>query len=86
MMGKAANEGISDADITIGVQTNLAAESRLAPYTIEVKTDDGVVHLSGDVASGGDRDAAEKITLSSRGVVRVDNYIQFGMKPPVVVQ
>lgn len=85
-MGKAANDGISDADITSGVQSKIAAESRLAPYTINVKTDDGVVHLSGDVASGGDRDVAEKLALGSRGVVRVDNYIQFGLKPQVVTQ
>ena len=86
MMGKAANEGISDADITSGVEMKLAAESRLTPYKIQVKTDDGVVHLSGDVGTGGDRDVAEKVTLSSRGVVRVDNYIQFGLKPPVITQ
>lgn len=86
MMSKPANDGISDAEITSGVQSKLAAESRLAPYTINVKTDDGVVHLSGDVGTGGERDVAESLALGSRGVVRVDNYIQFGLKPPAAIQ
>ena len=86
MLAKPANDGISDADITSGVQSRIAAESQLAPFTINVKTDDGVVHLSGDVGTGGERDAAEKLARDSRGVVRVDNYIQFGLKPQVVTQ
>ena len=78
MMTKPANTGIADADITSGVTTRLAAESRLDAYTIAVTTDDGVVHLSGNVATGEERDSAETIAAASRGVVRVDNYIQFG--------
>jgi osmotically-inducible protein OsmY len=85
MMSKPANEGIADASITSGVQANLAAEPQLHPYAIAVKTDDGVVHLSGNVATGGERDTAEKIALGSHGVVRVDNYIQFGTLPALVV-
>ena len=87
MMSKPANDGISDATITSAVEANLAAQPRLAPYTIAVKTDDGVVHLSGNVATGGDRDAAEKVAQGSHGVVSVDNYIQFGpSRAPVVTQ
>jgi len=84
MMSKPANEGISDADITSGVKAGLAAEPRLGAYKLQVKTDDGVVHLSGNVATGGDRDVAERIAADSRGVVRVDNYVQFGVKTSVV--
>jgi osmotically-inducible protein OsmY len=86
MMSKPANDGIADADITSGVEARLAAEPRLEGATIQVATDGGVVHLSGNVATGGDRDAAEKIALESRGVVRVDNYIQFGSRAPIVAQ
>ena len=86
MMSKPANDGIADADITTGVETKLAAEPRLEEAMIRVKTDDGVVHLSGNVAPAGDRDAAEKVALGSRGVVSVDNYIQFGSRAPVVAQ
>jgi len=87
MMSKPANDGIADATITSGVQANLAAAPQLHPYAIAVKTDDGVVHLSGNVATGGDRDTAEKIARDTHGVVSVDNYIQFGLaNVPVVVQ
>ena len=81
-MTKAANTGISDADITSGVNAKLGEDARLEPYTIAVATSDGVVHLSGNVATGAERDSAEKIASASRGVVRVDNYIQFGHVPP----
>ena len=86
MMSKPANDGISDADITSAVQANLAAEPTLKPYGLLVKTDDGVVHLSGSVITGAERDAAEEIALGSRGVVRVDNYVQFGTRAPTVTQ
>jgi hyperosmotically inducible protein len=77
-MRPAANVGITDAEITSGVDVRLAEESRLAPYEIAVRTDDGVVRLSGNVATADDRDSAEAIAAASRGVVSVDNYIQFG--------
>jgi osmotically-inducible protein OsmY len=82
-MTKAANDGISDSEITSGVNAKLG-ESRLQPYNIAVATNDGVVHLSGNVATGAERDSAEKIASASRGVVRVDNYIQFGRVAPAV--
>lgn len=86
MMSKPANDGISDAAITSAVQLNLAAEPTLKPYGLVVKTDDGVVHLSGNVTTGRERDAAEEIAANSRGVVRVDNYVQFGGSAASVTQ
>ena len=84
MMTKPANTGIADADITSGVNAGLAAESRFDDHKINVTTADGVVHLSGNVPTAGDRDSAETIAAASRGVVRVDNYIQFGHTTTVV--
>ena len=81
-MTKAANTGVTDAEITSGVNAKLGEDARLHPYTIIVATDDGVVHLSGNVATPGERDGAETIAAASRGVVRVDNYIQFGHTQP----
>ena len=80
-MRQAANVGITDADITSGVEARLAEESQLNGYAIAVKTDDGVVRLSGNVATASDRDSAETIAAASPGVVSVDNYIQFGRVP-----
>ena len=80
-MRQAANVGMTDADITSAVEARLAGDSGLDSYSITVKTDDGVVHLSGNVATNGERDRAEALAAASRGVVSVDNYIQFGRVP-----
>jgi len=79
-MKKPANFGISDAEITAGVREGLAGDPTLKPYTLTVTTEEGVVRLSGGVATSYDRDNAESIAAASRGVVSVNNFIRFGGK------
>jgi osmotically-inducible protein OsmY len=69
---------LSDAQITNEVKSGLSADSSLDSYTINVTTKDATVHLTGAVATGAERDTAERIAKRSRGVAGVDNYIQFG--------
>lgn len=78
--GSRAKTVITDTDVTAGVTAGLAEDESLAAYSITVTTADGVVRLDGNVPRPSDRDNAEKIAAASRGVVRVDNYIQFGGK------
>ncbi len=73
-----ANAGISDADITAGVETALAGESSLGDYDLAVSTASGVVRIGGMVTTEEDRANAETIAAASRGVVSVDNWIRFG--------
>ena len=73
-----ANFGIADADITTGVEADLAADSRFSSYDLTVSTDDGKVHLSGLVRTDEERNAAATLASASHGVVSVDNYIRFG--------
>ena len=55
----------------IMANTTISAKSRL----VSVTTNDGVVTLTGSVASRGDRYTIVKIAKGVRGVVRVDNQI-----------
>lgn len=69
---------LTDAEITNEVSAALAADSSLDAYKINVTTEDAGVRLSGAVATGAERDAAERIAKASRGVGHVENDILFG--------
>lgn len=67
--------GKRDAALINTVQANLSADLRIAPYAIEVRSNDGIVQLSGTVERTEIRQLAERIALESAGVCEVENAI-----------
>jgi len=65
-----------DAKITAAVQAKLKEHRELgAPNSVYVQTRDGVVYLSGQVATDPQRETAENVAGQVAGVVRVVNSI-----------
>ena len=69
--GEAVANGTANVRITTAVKTKLLADSGLAAFKIDVDTTDGVVTLSGTVASAEDIANAMKLALEVEGVDRV---------------
>jgi len=67
---------VTDAWITTRVKTKLAADPELNPFNIDVDTEDGVVTLSGRVATRAASAEAEKLARGTKGVVEVRNELQ----------
>lgn len=72
--GRAENVGdaISDGWITTRVKSTLLFSSNVSGRDIDVDTENGVVTLKGQVASGAEKDLAVKLTEDIRGVTEVD--------------
>ena len=70
-----------DAVITQDVRERLAADGQTKPFTINVATDAGVVHVTGNVGSSADRDSVELIARETPGVRSVDNNVRYGGTP-----
>jgi hyperosmotically inducible protein len=67
---------VDDAAITTAVKAKLAADVRLSTLTdIDVETENGVVTLEGAVESDAIKAAAEDVTESVDGVLRVSNQL-----------
>jgi hyperosmotically inducible protein len=69
-----------DAAITRDVQERLAADPGVDQAAITVATSAGVVHISGNVGTDSERNAAERIARDTPGVRSVDNHVRFGMQ------
>lgn len=72
--GRAENAGnaISDGWITTKVKSTLLFSSNVSGRSIDVDTKDGVVRLTGKVATGAEKDLAVKLAENIRGVSEVD--------------
>ena len=68
----------SDPTITSSVKANLASSKLLSGYDINVKTEDGVVTIGGQLPSDDLRALAEGITRQSAGVKDVKDLIIVG--------
>jgi osmotically-inducible protein OsmY len=66
---------LNDAGITAAVKTSLAADPKLSALKIDVKTEAGVVSLSGPAPDAQSRERAEVLAAAPTGVVRVDNRL-----------
>lgn len=66
---------IDDTAITAGVKGNILMEKGLSSFNISVETVDGVVTLTGEVASKELADKAEAAAAQVKGVKRVDNKL-----------
>jgi osmotically-inducible protein OsmY len=69
----------ADAKITANVQSLIAQHRDLGPPNqVHVQTRDGVVYLSGQVATDLQRQAAENIAMQAADVSKVVNNIALG--------
>jgi osmotically-inducible protein OsmY len=73
---ESTGEYIDDATITTKVKAAIFNEPSLSVAQISVKTDKGVVHLSGSVNSSADIRTAGSVARSVKGVVSVDNDLR----------
>lgn len=74
--GEALKEATSDIRITAAVKAKLIQDSRLEGLKINVDTTDGVVTLSGTVASPEDISRAMRLARETEGVTKVASTLQ----------
>lgn len=67
-----SDQPMGDTWITTKVKTSLLADENVAGLQIDVETVNGVVALSGDVASQAQIDEAQRIASGIEGVTSVD--------------
>jgi hyperosmotically inducible protein len=67
---------LGDSAITAAIKTELIKEPALKALKIDVNTVNGEVTLRGEVADQAARANAERIALSSSGVVKVNNLLR----------
>lgn len=77
-----AGEAVSDAWITAKVKADLVATSGVPGSDIGVDTSDGVVTLTGSVATQAEADKAVSVASLIKGVKRVDSQIAVGDSTP----
>jgi len=71
----ARREGYSDEQLVAEVQQELKVNGKFSADAVAVRATDGVVTLTGDVASADERKRAEDVAKNVEGVQRVDNQI-----------
>lgn len=72
------HQQISDAELTAAVKTRLTANPDVAARNIDVDTLEGVVTLSGRVASMKEKQEAEEVTRNTQGVKKCVNRLEVG--------
>lgn len=73
-----AGRELKDAKVAASVKTALSLNSSLRPYSIDVRSENGVVTLTGRVSSPEERERAEQVAAAVPDVTRVANQIQVG--------
>lgn len=74
--GSEAKQAASDTAVTAKVKAALAAKTGLSSLDIHVKTENGVVTLSGTVSSSAQKDLAASVAGRVSGVKGVNNQLQ----------
>lgn len=73
---KSTGEYIDDAAITTKVKSEMIADKEVSAHEIHVKTNRGVVHLTGTVQSRAEANKAAAIARKVAGVRGVENDIE----------
>ena len=68
---RSVGEKVDDAAITAKVKTKLASERAKDLVSVNVDTNDGVVHLQGNVPTATDKTQAERLARATSGVRNV---------------
>ena len=76
LTGETAGENIDDAVITTEIKSKLAAERVLHTTKVGVKTERGVVYLTGSVETAGERSQVVQIAQKVKGVRDVVNHLE----------
>ncbi|TRZ99319.1 MAG: BON domain-containing protein [Nitrospiraceae bacterium] len=76
LTGETAGENIDDAVITTEIKAKLAGEKVLHTTRVGVKTERGVVYLTGSVDTADDRSKIVEIAKNVKGVRDVVNRIE----------
>jgi hyperosmotically inducible periplasmic protein len=71
---------IDDATLTAAVRSRLAWSKQVDSQHLQISSLDGRVVLSGSQATQSHKDAAQRLTQGTRGVISVDNQIQVNDK------
>ena len=73
---QSVGEYASDAVITTKVKAAIVAEKDLSALDIAAETNNGVVTLTGTVATAAQADAAARVTRGVEGVKQVENKVK----------
>ena len=68
----------SDAEITAAVKAQLATDTKINPFAVEVDTRNGMVTLSGRVPDAEERERAERLARGVAGVRGIINLLSVG--------
>lgn len=76
--GREAAAGLENGAVTAAVKAKLIAEPTISGTRIDVDTQDGVVTLTGTVATAGARARAVELAKGTNGVRRVEDHLTVG--------
>jgi len=69
---------VDNATLTTKVKAALAADAGLSTLKLKVKSNDGVVTISGAVPSQQQKDEVQRVATSVHGVTNVQNNVTVG--------
>lgn len=75
-----AQDAISDGSITAKIKSKMALDDTIKSRDIKVSTSQGVVTLSGKVATAAERDRAVQLSRETEGVKSVTDHLEVGGK------
>ena len=81
-VGVGCTKAPNDAELTSDISSKLAADSGLAGKQLGVKSENGIVTLTGTVDNDTQREAAARYASSEAGVKQVINNLQVAAPPP----
>ena len=76
-----ATVGMEDSEVTTKIKAKYAADSDVSFTDISVNTEEGVVYLTGRVATQEEKNEAERIAEKIDGVKDVVNHLKVGQMP-----
>jgi osmotically-inducible protein OsmY len=76
MTGQTVGESMDDSVITSSVKTQLASDKLVTLTRVEVETNNGVVHLTGQVQTAEQKSHIGSLTSQVKGVKQVVNNLQ----------
>ena len=76
MTGETMGQNIDDGTLTTSVKTQLASDKLVTLTRVGVETDNGIVHLTGEVETAEQKARIGSIASQVKGVKRVVNNLQ----------
>jgi len=76
MTGETAGQNLDDGVLTTSVKSSLASDKLVTLTRVGVETDNGIVHLTGEVETADQKARIGSIASQVKGVKRVVNNLQ----------